>query len=262
MKEDFFDISVIVTAHREGRLAHRSMKSVFRAIDYSQGCGIKIQVIVVLDRPDELTTGYFSQYGNPSIQIEQTDFGDPGLSRNHGVVCSSGKYVAFLDADDLFGKNWLKAAYEEARKIDEYKVFHPQYVMGFGQENFVAKYVGMDDSEFCLGNMLEYNCWNSVHFLAARALLIENPFIETPPDSGFGYEDWHWNCEVIAKGIQITVVPGTCMFYRKKIRGSRLTEHDQNKVLIPSTKLFDPGLFSTMLHREKIRKQNKQADYK
>lgn len=262
MKKNNFDISVIITAHHEGRLAHHSMKSVFRAIDYSKKYDVKTQVIVVLDRPDELTSGYFSQYKNSDILIEQTDFGDPGLSRNHGVICSSGKYIAFLDADDLFGKTWLKAAYEQAQKTDEYKVFHPQYVIGFGQENFVAKYVGMDDKEFFLGNMLEYNCWNSVHFLTARVLLLENPFVKTPTDSGFGYEDWHWNCEVIAKGVHISVVPETCVFYRKKIQGSRLTEHDQNKVLIPPTKLFDPELFLSMLQEEKMTKQNKQADCK
>jgi glycosyltransferase involved in cell wall biosynthesis len=260
MGKNIFDISVILTAHREGCLAHHSMNSVFRTIDYSRKYDIETEVIVILDRPDKPTSIYFSRYKNSDILIEQTDFGDPGLSRNHGVTCSSGKYIAFLDADDLFGKTWLKAAYEQAQKIDEYKVFHPEYVVCFGQENYLVKNKSIDDKEFFLGNMLEYNCWNSVHFFTEKALLLENPFIKTPNDSGFGYEDWHWNCEVIAKGIQITVVPETCVFYRKKNEGSRLNSHDQNKVLIPPSKLFDPALFSTMLQEEKITKQNKRAD--
>ena len=259
MEKNKIDIAVIITAHREGRLAHHSINSIFRAIDYANIYDISTEVIVVLDRPDKLTAEYFSRYKNSEILIEQTDFGDPGLSRNHGVICSSGKYVAFLDADDLFGKTWLKAAYEQAQKTDEYKVFHPEYVVCFGQENYLVKNKSMNDSDFSLGNMLEYNCWNSVHFIAERVILLENPFIKTPNDSGFGYEDWHWNCEIIAKGIHITVVPETCVFYRKKPEGSRLNRHDQNKVLIPPTKLFHPGLFSKMLKEEKMSKQNKKG---
>jgi len=257
MKKNKIDITVIITAHYEGRLAHHSMNSIFRAIDYAKFYDISTEVIVVLDSPDKLTAEYFSRYKNPDVLIEQTDFEDPGLSRNHGVTNSSGKYIAFLDADDLFGKTWLKAAFEEAQKTNKYRVFHPEYVICFGQENYLVKNNGMDDKNFSLGNMIEYNCWNSVHFLTEKALLLENPFIKTPHDSGFGYEDWHWNCEVIAKGILITVVPETCVFYRKKNQGSRLNRHDQNKVLIPPSKLFDPILFSTMLQEEKMFKHTK-----
>jgi glycosyltransferase involved in cell wall biosynthesis len=257
MGKNKFDITVIITAHHEGRLAHHSMNSVFRAIDYAKIYDISTEVIVVLDNPDKLTAEYFSRYKNSDVLIKQTDFEDPGLSRNHGVTNSSGKYVAFLDADDLFGKTWIKAAFEEVQKTNKYRVFHPEYVICFGQENYLVKNNGMDDENFSLGNMIEYNCWNSVHFLTEKALLLENPFIKTPHDSGFGYEDWHWNCEVIAKRILITVVPETCVFYRKKNQGSRLNRHDQNKVLIPPSKLFDPILFSTMLQEEKMFKHSK-----
>ena len=252
------DISVIVTAHHEGRLAHRTMRSLFRAVEYARERNVSCEIVVVMDKPDDNTKDYFSRYDGSKIVVRAVDFGDPGLSRNYGVSASSGKYIAFLDADDLFGETWLKAAYEEARNIKGEGVFHPEYVICFERENWIMRCKNMDDSDFYLSNLIEHNCWNSVHFLAQKSLLIENPFIGTPIDSGFGYEDWHWNCEIIAKGIRVRLVPETCVFYRKKKYGSRNAVHNHNNVLIPPSKLFAPAKYSALLEDEKIRKTLQQ----
>jgi len=247
-------ISVIVTAHHEGRMAHHTMNSLFRAIRHAKEGGIRTELIVVLDRPDEKTTAYFKRYNNDIKHIRRVDFGDPGLARNYGVTLSSSRYVAFLDADDLSGKSWLRAAYEEAEKRAEHSVYHPEYVIGFGRDHSFIRNKNMDDTGFFVGNLIEFNCWNSVHFLTHRELLVELPFAPTPPESGFGYEDWHWNCEVVARGIQMRIVPNTCVFYRKKQQDSRLSSHNQDSVLIRPSRLFDPAVFSALLEKEQILK--------
>jgi len=245
------DISVIITAHHEGRLAHPTIRSVFRAVGYANESGIEAEIIVVMDRPDEKTQEYFSTYRNSEIRINSVDFGDPGLSRNYGVHLSLGKYVAFLDADDLFGKNWLKAAYHEAEINRDFCVYHPEYVICFERENLLARYKGSDDEEFYLGNLIENNCWIAA-FLSQRSLVAKNPFAPTPSGSGFGYEDWHWYCEIIAKGITIKTVPDSCMFYRRKLQGSRLSEDNYDCVVIRPSELFEPSTFSSLLKKEEV----------
>lgn len=248
-----FDISVIIAAHNEGRLVHPTMRSVFRAIEYANDKEIKTEIIVILDKPDEKTEKYFDRYGNSEIKINRVDFADPGLSRNYGVHLSSSKYIAFLDADDLFGKNWLDAAYHEAEKHNDFCVYHVEYVIFFEAENIFTQCKGSEDKELNIGTMIEYNCWNSVHCLTQRELLIENKFISTPSDSGFGYEDWHWYCEIIAKGINVKVVPHTCVFHRKKFAGSRLEEHNCNNVVIKPSKLFEPAVFNSIINKENLK---------
>jgi glycosyltransferase involved in cell wall biosynthesis len=243
------EVSVIITAHHEGRLAHHTVKSVLRSADYAGRYGIGSEIIAVLDRANGDTVKYFAQCGKPGVTVSETDFGDPGLARNYGVSLSSGKYVSFLDADDLFGVKWLKAAYEEMERTGEWCVLHPEYVICFGSTYMIAKPKSVYDKDFNPANLIQYNYWNSVHFFAPRELLTENPFSSTPPGSGFGYEDWHWYCEIIAQNIPIRTVPETVVFYRKKARDSRFEEHINQNVLVRPTRLFDPKTFPAVVRR-------------
>ncbi len=248
MSENKVDISVVVPAHGEGRLAHHTMNSIFRATKYAGTHGIKTEILVVPDRADENTKIYFRRYENSEIRIHHVDFGDPGLSRNYGIHKSSGKYIAFLDADDLFGKNWLRAAYDEMERDNAFCIYHPEYLICFEGEDLLIRYKGTEDENFHPQDLIESNCWTSF-FISQKALLLDNPFAATPSDSGFGYEDWHWICEIIAKGIAVRIVPESCVFYRKKLHGSRLFKHNYDNVVIRPSKFFEPETFSLMLKR-------------
>lgn len=247
-----FDISVIITAHHEGRLVHKTMKSIFNALEYAKSHGITSQIIVVLDKSDEETLKYFSRYYNSEITVTTVDYGDPGLSRNHGVSIASGKYIALLDGDDLFTEQWLVKAYNEAEKHNEDIVWYPEYVISFGCNDMIAKYRGTGESTFNISDLIEHNCWNSVHFMTKKEVLLTYPFEQTQLSLGFGYEDWHWYCEIIAQGIEIRIVPETLICYRKKNEGSRLSQFIQMMVLMPPSKLFEVDTFSKYVSERQV----------
>ena len=55
-------LSIIITAHREGLVAHKTMKSVERAVKKIEEASISYEVIVSIDRGDDQTIDYFNNY--------------------------------------------------------------------------------------------------------------------------------------------------------------------------------------------------------
>jgi glycosyltransferase involved in cell wall biosynthesis len=239
-----FDISVIIPAHHEGRLAHTTMRSLFRSVKYANERGVKTEIIIVMDKPDDKTLEYFSRYENSELLIKTVDFGDLGFTRNFGVNLSSGKYVTFLDGDNLYGQNWI---YESVRYLEENNdidiIVHPDYHIAFEAENGIWQQVSSNDSrKFNIKNLIEYNYWDAV-CATKKQILLKYPYRATTGSKGFGFEDWHFNCETLAAGIEHLIIPGTVHFMRKKRTGSLATFTLQDNRIIRPTKLFEPAIF-------------------
>jgi glycosyltransferase involved in cell wall biosynthesis len=169
------DVSVVVTAHREGRLLHRTLRSVWRSLGRASARDISAELIIVVDKPDDATLEYLETVHGRAV-VEHTQFGDPGQARNHGARIAAGRYVAFLDGDDLMGSDWISGAFHYAESIREECVYYPEYVIQFEGVNAFLHRPGTTDPGFRATSLLEANCWNSVHFLAPRALLLSYPF--------------------------------------------------------------------------------------
>ncbi len=252
-KENPFDVTVVVTAHHEGRLAHHTMRSLFRSMEYAGERGLAIEVVVVMDRPDEATEDYFSRYDNSGIIIETADFGDLGLSRNFGVGLSSGAYIAILDADNLFCRNWLCDAFHYIEKKGRGIVAHPEYQMVFEAQNFLFRQISSNDPGFRVRNIIEYNYWDAV-CVAGREIFLRHPYESTTQVQGFGFEDWHWNCQTIADGVEHHVVPNTVHFMRMKKTGSLLSYTKGSNRIIRPSRLFDPAVFSKAVEADEKRR--------
>jgi glycosyltransferase involved in cell wall biosynthesis len=238
------DISAVVTAHDEGRLAHRTIRSLLMSLEYAHEWGVSAEIIAVLDLPDEETENYFSLRDSPGVSVNKVRFGDPGLARNFGVARASGQYVAILDADDLVGKTWLYEAHTFL-KTKEDIVAHPEYSIYFEAEN-VAWRQRSSSSGRPLADLIEYNYWTSI-CAAKRDLFLKHPYEATIQGPGFGHEDWHWNCQTLASGVEHAVVAGTACFVRKKKRGGSLSlKAMQHNRIVRPTRLFDPGRFSAV----------------
>lgn len=106
MKKEVIELSVIITAHDEGLLAHKTMLSILRALEISRVN--KYEIIVHIDCGTDDTIKYFQRYvDDKHFKIIQNCFGDLGESRNAAVKVARGKYVLFRDADDLVSNNYV-----------------------------------------------------------------------------------------------------------------------------------------------------------
>ena len=209
-------VSVIVNLHREGPLAVPTLRGLGFAIRMAERLGILVEVIAVADRPDPATLAVVEQWGEYPLHQLTVDYGDLGLSRNHGVKAANGDYIGFLDADDLFCENWLVECVELSRlELNRRVVLHPEVNIYFGISTFLRRHIDMESAEFSKAALLDGNQWTALSF-AKKSIYLDHPYSSTDLVRGIGYEDWAWHLETMAAGVVHKVVPGTVHAIRQK----------------------------------------------
>ncbi len=238
-----------MTVHKEGRLVHRSINSFKNAMEFT---GLNTEFIIVVDRPSDETKKYFQNYRLAYNEIiDYVEYGDLGPSRNHGVNLASGKYVAFVDADDLVSINWFKDAFEKSQMDDSgYFIYHPEYLLFFGdmfddsRQVSVRKLIDSSDPKYSDYDLIEHNLWSSLCF-TSKELMLKVPYRKAKP--GFGFEDWDFNLDSIVYGAKHKIVEGAVHFTRLKKSGSLDSEKQgKNSTLSPS-RLFENKDFKPVL---------------
>jgi hypothetical protein len=209
------DLTVIVNAHREGLLCHPTIGSVRSAVARLISDGVRAEVLCIADRSDCLTRSTLSLAFGPDIAVHAVDFGDLGASRNYGVLNAKGTYVAFIDADDLWGESWLQRAYHAARHNSDEIVWHPQISVYFGKDHFSVIHPDMDEEGFSIAGLSVENYWTSLSF-AHSSVYRTVPYPTTDLKRGLGFEDWSWNMSTIMAGYRHKIVSDTAHLIRRK----------------------------------------------
>jgi len=222
------EVTAIITAHHEGELALASLRSLQDAVEYARKAGLSVETLVVLDRTNRETEAAFKA-ANGDYQILHTDLGDPGLARNAGVAAARGRYVTFLDADDLWSFNWIERSHRFCTSAVEDFIAHSQMNVVFGDDRRYIWHVD-SKSQFYDPTYLNIgNYWDALSF-AKRDIYERFPFVKNDLKSGFGHEDWHWNCVTLAAGIHHRPTPETVHMKRRR-KGSQSAECNMNDVM-------------------------------
>lgn len=232
-KTSAIDLSIVITAHNEGLIAHKTLLSISRATKSIPN--LTYEIIVSVDSGDETTSAYFKECASkiPELKVLEVNFKGLSESRNNAAQHAKGSYIAFVDADDLVSSNWLQEGYRIAK--DTKGIVHPEYSITFGDDNLIWK---KQDSSQDINDtlcMIDNNLWDSP-LLALRSIILSHPY--TPNGNGYGYEDRHFNSETLAAGIPHYVAPHTILFVRRKQSGSMLVQSINNRVTLAPTRLL------------------------
>ena len=231
------DLTIGVTAHNEGIVAHKTMLSIFAATEKLKEAGVNYEILIHIDNGDKETIEYFKRYEDQKlVTILQNKFGDPGQSRNYITKKAKGRYLGFVDADDLLSDNWFLEAIEALRKSKEVIIVHPEASLTFGNDQHV---LWIQHDSFGETRDLKILCgvnrWILVS-VAERKVFLDNPYPKS--SKGYGHEDWWFNSETEAKGIRHRIVKNTMQFYRRN-KMSVLTINNSRKHIQWYSELFD-----------------------
>jgi glycosyltransferase involved in cell wall biosynthesis len=101
MPEADIDTTVIIPVYEQPELLHEALRSVVSQT-YNG-----LEIIVVDDNSDTDIAAVVDEYANARL-ITHSENKGAGAARNTGIEKANGKYVAFLDADDLWKPSKVK----------------------------------------------------------------------------------------------------------------------------------------------------------
>lgn len=242
------DVSVVLNMHREALFIEPTLRSLNECARVAMASGIRVELIAVFDRSDDLTREVFSASDLSAFEqrkVIEVDVGSLGLARNAGISEASGEYIWTSDADDLVSSNSIIALLETARgcKSEKVAVFL-EYLVAFGEQYHNVCYVG---SEWLTAADFAFQHPFVSRIFAPRLALLEHPYRDLKVTSGFAYEDWDLNARLYAEAFELRVAPGTVLFYRQRA-GSLLRQANAASVrMIPHGPLFERKTFMTAM---------------
>lgn len=228
-------VSLIITAHNEGKLLEKAILSAIRALENTQASA---DVIIHVDNGTKETLKCCEEYeGKNMIRVLQNKFGDVGPARNFAAEQAWGEFLFFMDGDDLISQNYIRDGLEILIKSKKEIVVCPEYCISFSDDAKTGAILKMANSStrekdaFLLFNI---NLWTAA-IAGRRETFLKHQYIETK--DGYGHEDYAMNIALTAAGVKHIVVPGETYFYREKEK-SRRKENDAKKVTEPYSDLF------------------------
>ncbi|MGO4707150.1 glycosyltransferase family 2 protein [Microvirga sp. 2MCAF38] len=238
-----FDASVILNMHREATVLKPTLLSLAKAVRVAAGAGLRTELVAVFDRSDDATRDVFNSFDLSDfadVQIIESDNGSLGLSRNDGIDRARGEYLLTSDADDLISDTYILETLKYVRTREKNSLYFPQYVLAFGSLYYITNQRDLEEvTPLAFIDMHPYISRICAHYTIFKTVRYDDLHL----NSGYAYEDWHFNAEAIAHGISLRVVPGTILFYRQSpgslVRAAAATSTKQ----ISPTKLFEPDVY-------------------
>ncbi len=124
-------ISVVMTVYNGEDFLIEAIDSIL-AQDFDD-----YEVICVDDASTDHTSQILRQYGDRIKVITNHRNLTAGGARNRGLAEASGKYIIFLDADDIYERNMLRKAYEKAVENDADVVIFREDKFVSGNNQFI-----------------------------------------------------------------------------------------------------------------------------
>jgi glycosyltransferase involved in cell wall biosynthesis len=215
-------VSVIMPVHNSARYLAEALDGVINQTLKD------IEIICVddgsTDGSAEILRGFAERDGRVTILTQENK--GAGAARNAGLAIARGKYLSFLDSDDLFEPKMLETACEEAEMYDaDFVIFDADSFSAETGRALPSDYILRKDEipqldVFSVHDMpdriftFSYNAaWNKIY---KRDFIVNNniEFQEI-----FSNNDMLFTCAAIMKAKKIRCILTTLLHYRREVSG-------------------------------------------
>lgn len=225
-------LSIIVTAHHEGRLIKGALESLSAAAEKLSSSGVIYSFFINIDNGNSETVKCIERYAKKmNIKVFQTKYGDPGLVRNFIIHKTDGDFLALIDADDMVTPNWLVNAVERIRREEGEVLIHPEIEVRFNESGVLKVDVRRDSMKDQWLNRLSLfadNRWCSVVVGKRKTFLKYRYSIS---GHGWGYEDYYFNCTTTNGGVRHLVAHDVTAFLLQKKKSVTTMTHNNHDML-------------------------------
>jgi glycosyltransferase involved in cell wall biosynthesis len=204
---------VVIPCYRQAHFLPEALASVF------QQTYPAVEAVVVNDGSPDDTDEVARAYLPRIVYVRQENVGLPG-ARNAGIRASSGKYLLFLDADDLLHPQaieWLVAAVGDR----EDRLAQMGFCLFQRHPNEPATQPFVPDGDQLLPHLIHENRGPVHAYLCSRVSVERAGLFE---ESLRSCEDWDLWLRLAVDGVDWVPVPHVGAYYRK-YQGSMSTNH-------------------------------------
>ncbi len=204
-------VSVIIPAYNAEKIIHETIESVLNQTFTD------FELIIVNDGSTDNTLEVISQIDDSRLKIFSYPNGGVSASRNRGVSHAVGKYISFIDADDLWTSDKLKAQLEAIQK-------EPQASVAYSWTDFIdqeGKFIDRDERVTYSGDVYPQMLVRDFLSSASNVMIRRRAFIESGrfDESLAGAADWDLFLRLAAR-YHFVMVPQVGILYRIADRNS------------------------------------------
>lgn len=203
-------ISVIIPFYSQKEWLIDAVESVF-AQSFTN-----YEIIIINDGSKEDISGFLKEYGDRII-YRYKENGGPASARNLGIELAKGKYVAFLDSDDIWYESKLKKQFELMETSNAIWSHTSYSIFKNGQSNILFKKINLS---YFKGNVFPWCLVSSP--IATPCIMIRKQFLTDYPSIRFCEsmrygQDWYLWINIAIKEPLIVI---TEALTKVRIRGS------------------------------------------
>ncbi|PSL17616.1 glycosyltransferase family 2 protein [Shimia abyssi] len=254
------DLSIGLLAHGESILLGPTLRSVERALAVVEENGVSFELLMGLDNCTDQTRAFVSQPRFDAWERINFSFADQGQARNALAERATGRFMAFLDADDLYSENWLSEALLFLQKADDQgarNIARPELNWLFDAGKSVLVVPSQNDPLYLPEYLLVSNPFDAL-CMAPRQVWLDHPYANRAVADGYAYEDWQWAIETTAAGWTHVTIRDTIIFKRRRdisqtvlASGAKVHIRQVAGTAIDEGSLLDHNYYSRIIKRNR-----------
>jgi len=216
-------VSVVIPTRNRPQIVARGVRTALTQTLQS------IEVIVIIDGPDQETVNVLSQITDPRLRvIELSKNVGPSGARNTGVREAKGTWIAFLDDDDEWLPQKLERQLEVANNSHyDFPVVASRFISQTQKGDFIrpTRLPNLSEplSEYLFARnsfFKEEGCIQTSTIFVKKELVQKMPLEE----KFYRHEDWEWLLRVTAmEGVGIEFVPEPMAIWHSEVGIKRLS---------------------------------------